>query len=224
MTELEFPSLEGGFSPELSKTIQKALDKVGKKKDGVEALCSKWHEKGVEVPVDGARSKKQIMAAMADHLAERLKLQLMEGCGIKVKEEATESDNPAEAAAAFFDLAGYRLAGEDFDGAIEAYEEALELAPRFSSNRLFSFADALIVLIPPHVAREAHAELLEAARASAAELTAASQLDFEAGDAPGPEFGESAGSVGAACRNLADIAEEHSLSLDCNAPPIVTGD
>ena len=59
--------------------------------------------------------------------------------------EATESDNPAEAAAAFFDLAGYRLSAEDFEGAIEAYEEAFEIAPGFSSTRLFSFADALIV-------------------------------------------------------------------------------
>lgn len=64
---------------------------------------------------------------------------------LALMEKATESDEPAQAASAYFDLAGYRLSQEDFDGAIEAYEKALEIVPRPAANRLFSFADALIV-------------------------------------------------------------------------------
>ena len=60
-------------------------------------------------------------------------------------EEPTESEDPTEAASALFDLAGYRLSQEDFDGSIEAYEKALEIVPRPSSTRLFAFADALIL-------------------------------------------------------------------------------
>lgn len=64
---------------------------------------------------------------------------------LALMEEPTKSEDPSEAAAAFFDLAGYRLSKEDFEGSIEAYEKGLEIVPRPSATRLFGFADALIV-------------------------------------------------------------------------------
>lgn len=58
--------------------------------------------------------------------------------------EATESPRPEVAASAFADLARFYFQRDDLDGAISAFEQALELVPEPGAEFLFTYADVLV--------------------------------------------------------------------------------
>ena len=78
-------------------------------------------------------------------LAIRLQAQGRDAEATATLREATEAKNPALAAEAWVDLAGYLLEREDYDEAIEAFDQALELIVEPSVDLMFRYADALII-------------------------------------------------------------------------------
>jgi tetratricopeptide (TPR) repeat protein len=78
-------------------------------------------------------------------LAVRLQAQGREAEATATLRGATDAKNPALAAEAWVDLAGFLLDREDYDEAIEAFDQALELIVRPSVDLMFRYADALII-------------------------------------------------------------------------------
>ncbi|MEE3329059.1 MAG: tetratricopeptide repeat protein [Myxococcota bacterium] len=142
-------AMEKGESEEASEVLARCVESYANSQEIIGQAIEFYdgaglYDKSIEV-LEKAMAESPDVSDYRVGLVLRLEAAGRTDEALVLMEEATESEDPAQAAAALFDLAGYRLSNEDFDGAIEAYEKALEIVPRPSATRLFTFADALIV-------------------------------------------------------------------------------
>jgi tetratricopeptide (TPR) repeat protein len=68
-----------------------------------------------------------------------------EGAAERILREATEAEQPALAAAAWADLAGYYVDRQDFAAGVSAYQRVLEIAPEPGPQTIFAYAEALVM-------------------------------------------------------------------------------